>query len=295
MKKAILLLFNIFFIVYAKLYAQSEFDDDYNSARIENEYKYAVPIEIYDSVWSYMRDNYGSEKLFLRKTDTSFVSSVSDEAFIDQYFDNKAFQLLIAQNGIRYRTRKVLSDSANRKNNRELMQIKINGIDSNALNRAEYKYPIKHYSASDKGYESSPFLNLIKRSYREAIIKTLDQLKIDANTLKPFIVVDQNRKRVYIYKGSMAFSTITLDSVTATQNKHKVNFVEIEMEINEIAYTRANDPERKEMEKLNKTILEDLIAKFPQIKQDQMPKYNKAYNRLKVINQDFDQDFLSQH
>jgi hypothetical protein len=293
--RKLILLFNISLVAYVNLYAQAEFDNDYNSARIENEYKYSVPIEIYDSVWIYMRDNYGSKKLFLRKGDSSFVSSISDEAFIDQYFDNKTFQLLTSQNGIRYRTRKVLSDSTNRKNNRELMQIKINGIDSNALNRAEYKYPIKHYSSSDKGYESSPFLNLIKKTYREEIIKTLSQLKIDANTLKPFIVVDQNRKRVYIYKGAKAFSTITLDSVTATQNKDKVNFIEIEMELNEIAYTAANDLERKKMEKLNKTIMEDLMAKFPQIKQDQTPKYNKAYNKLKVINQNFDKDFLSQH
>jgi hypothetical protein len=289
--KKIIIIFNIFFVVNTSLLAQAEFDNGYNSARIENEYKYSVPVEIYDSVWNYMKDNYGTKKLFLRKSDTSFVSSVSDEAFIDQYFDNKNFQLLSSQNGIRYRTRKVLSDTANRKNNRELMQIKINGIDSNSLNRAEYKYPVKHYTSYDKGYESSPFLNLIKKTYREEIIKKLGQYKIDANSLKPFIVVGQNRKRVYIYKGQKAFSTITLDSVTATQNKDKVNFIEIEMELNEIAYTLANVQERKEMEKLNKTVMEDLMAKFPQIKQDQTPKYNKAYNKLKSLNQDFDKEF----
>jgi hypothetical protein len=294
MKKT-MLIFKIFFIAYTRLCAQAEFDDNYNSARIENEYKYSVPIEIYDSVWSYMRDNYGNEKLFLRKMDSTFVSSISDEAFIDQYYDNETFQLLRSQNGIRHRTRRVLSDSDNKKNNRELMQIKVNGIDSNMLNRAEYKYPIKHYSFSDKGYESSPFLNLIKRNYREEIVKKLSQLKIDAQTLKPFIVVDQKRKRVYIFKGSSAFSTITLDSVTAIQNKDKINFIEIEMELNEIVYTKANDLGRREMEKLNKRILEDLITRFPQIKQDQTPKYNKAYNRLKDLNQNFDKDFLSQH
>jgi hypothetical protein len=293
MKKIILLY--IFFVFYTDSYSQAEFDDNYNSARIENEYKYAVPIEIYDSVWRYMRDHYGSEKLFLRKKDPSYISFISDEAFIDLYFDNKTFQLLNARNGIRHRTRKVLSDTANRKNNRELMQIKVNAIDSNALNRAEYKYPVRHYSPTDKGYESSPFLNLIRKSYRDAISKTLGRLSIDVATLKPFIVVDQSRKRVYIYKGDKAFSTITLDSVTATRNQHTVSFIEIEMELNEIAYTKADDPERKEMEKLNKTILEDLMTRFPQIKQDQTPKYNKAYNKLKGVNQNFDNDFLSQN
>jgi len=294
MKKHILILFTILISGASfTCQSQSEFDNDYNSARVENEYKYSVPFEIYDSVWNYMRTNYDTEKFFLKRTNPLYSTSISDEYFIDQYFDNNLYQLLTSKHGVRYRSRKVLSDTMNRKNNRELMQIKLNGIDKNPLNRAEYKFPIKHYSMGDKGYESNQFLGLVKKDSRLDIMKTLSILKVDAYSLRPFIKLDQLRKRVYISKSGKPFATITLDSVSTEHNQTKIRFIEIEMELNEIAYTQANSEQRVTMENINKQIMEDLMKRFPQIKQDQTPKYNKAYNKLKELNEDFDKPFLT--
>ena len=110
-------------------FGQTEFNSgDYDVLRIENEYKLTVPNELSDSVWKYLTSRYDNTNLYLKSIDSSFSCKTSEDLFIDQYFDDPAHQLWKNQNGIRYRTRFVLSDSTDRKNGKELVQIKINNI-----------------------------------------------------------------------------------------------------------------------------------------------------------------------
>jgi hypothetical protein len=270
---------------FSMVKGQSEFDPGgYNALRIENEIKLVVPRELQDSVWAYLNARYAHPSTFLLGIDSSLNSKFAEDRFIDQYFDNDVFQLVKMESGVRHRSRVVLTDSASRKNGRELMQIKINHIDGNALNRGEYKYPVKHYKpgGSVEEYDDHEFLGLVKRSEREAVIARLKEYNIDAMELAPTILINQYRKRVYIFKDTTAFATLTLDIDTARYMGDEALFTEMEMELNEIAYTLADTATRQQMEEINDLLKKDLLTRFPAIHQDQTPKYNKAAARFDI-------------
>jgi hypothetical protein len=266
--------------------AQSaEFDaGGFDAMRIENEIKLVVPREIQDSVWAYLQARYDNDNLYLKAIDSSFSVKFAEDIFRDQYFDNDTFQLLQRQCGVRHRARVVLTDSTDRKNGRELMQIKINGIDDNALNRAEFKYPVKHYKPGGtvKEHDEHPFLGLVKRKSRKDIIARLKEYGINAMDLRPTVQIIQHRKRVYVSLDTTAFATLTLDIDTANFQGDTVLFTEMEMELNEIRYTDADSATRAKMEGINEQIKGDLLKRFPAIHQDQTPKYNKAATALGI-------------
>lgn len=259
--------------------AQGEFDPGgFNSLRIENEIKLVVPRSSADSVWQYLQSRYSPPSSFLAGIDSSLHAVFAEDIFRDQYFDNAEFQLVTMESGVRHRSRVVLTDATSRKNGRELMQIKINHIDGNDLNRGEFKYPIRHYKPGGKEAEDDyhPFLGVVKRKSRPAIIERLKTYGIDALTLEPTILITQYRKRLYVYHDTSAFATITLDIDTAFYMGDTTLFTELEMELNEIAYTNNDSTQRGKMEGINSLFQKDLLDHFPAIHQDQTPKYNKA-------------------
>ncbi len=252
----------------------------FSQKRIETEYKLSIPASKLDTVWKYLKDKYSDNKLFLKSSDSGFYVLISDEYFKDIYFDNNQLQLLSGKNGIRYRTRKVLSDSNNRKNNRELIQIKISSANGDDLTREEYKYHVAHYNTQESAEDGHSFLGLIKRKDRSEVIEKLKLLNIDAYSLKPTVLVNQNRKRICINKGEATIYGISLDEVTAEYNDQHSNFIEVEIEVNEIEFTNADLAGRRQMEKIIGEIKSQILQDFPEIKLDQLPKYNKSYDRL---------------
>jgi hypothetical protein len=266
------------------VFSQNEFSPgDHNILRIENEIKLAVPDKLSSQLWDYLQTKYNNENLFLKKTDNAFNTKTASDVFIDQYYDNDDFQLLKFQNGVRHRKRIVLTDSLSSKNNKELMQIKINNISENDLSRGEYKYPIKHYKNAKDTYDTHPFLGIVKRKKRRLLVERIKQYNINAYELHPTIRVEQNRNRIYIFKDTLAFATITLDEVTSAYQDKSCKFTELELELNEILYTNSNGEERKKMELLNEEIKQDILTQFPDIVQDQTPKYNKSAIKMGLI------------
>ena len=55
------------------------------TGRIESEFKIGIPSEEEETLWSFLIQNYGPESI--EKLDASFTSSISEEKFIDVYFD----------------------------------------------------------------------------------------------------------------------------------------------------------------------------------------------------------------
>ena len=255
---------------------------DYNMLRIENEIKLSVPNELADSVWAYLKKRYNNERLYLREVDSTFNSKIAEDIFIDQYFDNDNFDVMKTSNGIRHRARTVLTDPSNRKNGRELIQLKVNGISTNILNRAEFKYPVKYYEEQTEMWDAHPFLGIAQRRYRQDIVDRLAGYGLDGTGLYPTIRLDQLRKRVYLYRGLDPFATLTLDHVTAHYGNDSAYFVELEMELNEINYTESDSASRAEMEEINADLKADLLKTFPSVHQDQTPKYNKAALRFNL-------------
>ncbi|MFN8397078.1 MAG: CYTH domain-containing protein [Bacteroidia bacterium] len=256
-----------------------EFDPGgYNSMRVENEIKLVVPIPQQDSVWAYLKQRYTAPSAFLAGLDSSLHAVWAEDLFFDQYFDNPEFKLVTMQSGVRHRRREVLTDPTSRKDGRELMQIKVNDIDHNELNRGEYKYPVKHYKPGGKvvEYDDHPFLGLVKRKHRANVIAQLQQIGIKAQDLLPTIMIRQYRKRLYVLRDTLPFATITLDIDSAFFEGKSHAFTEMEMELNEISYTLGDSAERQRMEGINDRFREDLLARFPSIHQDQTPKYTKS-------------------
>jgi hypothetical protein len=255
---------------------------DFNFLRIENEIKMTVPNEIVPNVWEYLKKRYANEDLYLKETDSTFNSKFAEDLFTDQYFDNANFDILKTQNGIRHRSRIVLTDADHEKNGRQLMQLKVNNISTNELNRGEFKYPIKYYDTPEEEWDGHPFLGNVDRKYRTDLVNRLQSYGVNALTLHPTILCKAFRQRVYLYRGLDPFATITLDHVTAHYQGDSAHFTEIEMELNEINYTESDTAERAKMEKINDDIKVDLLNEFPSIVQDQTPKYNKSANLLGI-------------
>ncbi len=274
-------LFFCSFLLISNVYGQEDFSaEGSNVLRIENEVKLAVPESISVEVWNYLTTKYADENLPEIMSDDLFDSKIDEDLIVDQYYDNLDFQLLSGSNGIRHRKRFVIMDTASRKNGRELMQIKINNINSNEQSRGEYKYPVKYYDTNKEKYDNLAFLGLISREYRESVVFLLNKHGIDATKLFPTIIVEQLRKRLYITKRDQPFLTITLDYVTSKYKDKECKFVELELELNEICYTESDSAVKAKMEGITNDIKTGLIEKFPSIKQDQTPKYNKSANYM---------------
>lgn len=280
--KSRLLLLAIHLSAFFSAFGQSsEFDaGGINTMRIENEIKLTVPMEIADQVWDYLKKRYDNDNLYLKKFDPAFSTQVAIDSFIDQYYDNEEMQLLKMQYGVRHRSRYVLTDPKSKKNNKELLQVKINGIDGNLLNRAEYKYEIKYNGKPDHPMDLHPFYYNIRRDQRVLLAKRLEEYGIDGMSLAPTLRIDQIRKRIYVALRSTAFATFTLDYVTANFNDKAAKMVELELELNEINYTMGDSTIRAKMEAINEDIKGDLLKTFPSIVQDQTPKYNKGFIAL---------------
>ena len=286
MKQRLLTLGALLFFCLSIFGQSSEFDaGGYDAMRIENEIKLTVPNEIVDSVWQYLQDRYNNENLFLRKFDDGFSTKMAEDFFIDQYYDNEEMDLLKRQFGVRHRTRYVLTDSTDHKNGRQLLQVKVNDIDSNQLNRAEYKYPIRYYGAPNTPIDGHPLFRKIHRAHRKELAGRLNKLGIDGFSLFPTILIEQLRQRVYVSLNGGSFATFTLDGVTASFSGQSTHFTELELELNEINYTLGDSTTRAKMEEINEQIKGDLLATFPSIRQDQTPKYNKGFMALGL--QDF--------
>ncbi len=252
------------------------------SMRIENEIKITIPIEDFNEIYSYLQDNYNTENFFLHKMDSNFSVTFAEDLIIDQYYDNEKMQLLNGRDGIRHRKRSVLSNPEDEKHGRELMQIKIDSVGDNPLSRGEIKYKVKHYRKKEAEFDSHDFLGVIDREDRYRAILELKRFGIEPLDLFPTIKIEQNRKRVYVSYEQNPLMTVTLDSVTSTYKRETSTFIELELEINENLYTQSDSIKRQELESYSTMIFEDLKTNFPKIKQDQTPKYNKAFAQLNI-------------
>ena len=250
--------------------------------RVENELKLTVPNEIETEVWNFLQNEYSSEDLYLNQSHEGFAAALSEELFIDVYFDVPSRELIKMQSGIRYRSRYLNPEAI--EPDKELMQIKVSEGEG-ALSRSEIKFPVKHYDEYKKKYDDHSVIGLVKRGDRDDFIKRVEELGLVPEDLEEVVELRQDRRRVYISKEEESFATITLDHVTATAKQPgsaSAEFIEIEMELNEIKYTDASEEERAEMEAINEEIKAHLLEKFPEIIQDQTPKYNKAFEALGI-------------
>jgi hypothetical protein len=264
--------------------AQSQEDEmdahGYDKVRIEQEDKLLVPNDLRADVWEYLKQRLVDDKEFLQSLDPGFTSSWSEELFHDTYYDTPAMQLYAMKSGVRHRKRENLSNAEDVKSGRELMQIKLNDISSNEMERAEIKYDIEHPTEKKSAIDSHPLLGIVKPSHRGPFEKRLAEIGLDAQSMRPVLTVVDLRRRVYLKKNGQAFMSISFDQAHAKVWWGKAEFCEIEPELNEIGFTEADAETRKYMEGVLAKVVGDIRTRFPAITQDLTPKYNKSFDRI---------------
>lgn len=248
--------------------------------RIEKEYKLDVPPALLEQVWDYLRLRYADPA----KLGIDFGGAPSirtgDEYFIDVYFDDSTLSLHEQSNGVRHRTRYVFSDSSSAKHGRQLLQVKMSKGEKGAVARTEVKFDVDPVAKPVTEEDRHPLFGLVEPDERPRLRETIRQVGVEADDLRPTIELKQRRRRVYLNVDGHPLVTITLDEVSSSKWLREVSFVEIEMELNEVAYTDAAPAERDRMSAVLEAMKADLFASFPQIRQDQTPKYSKAFHRL---------------
>lgn len=242
-----------------------------NTLRVEQEGKLLVPADQVEAVWQYLQ----SEPF-----DPNFSVSSSEEIFSDTYYDTPKLQLLDQQFSVRHRGRQNLTNPEDRKSERELVQIKLSGIDTNQLNRGEYKFEVDLSQAGIS--DQHPLLAIIKKDQRNEFIDQLNQLQTPVNSLRPILQLSDRRRRIYISRNETPVMTLSLDQVASKRLWAKAEFIELETELNEITYTESNDTDRQVLNALNVKIMNQIMKRFPEIKPDPTPKYNKAFDLLEA-------------
>lgn len=254
----------------------------FDRMRIEQEEKLLVPHEIADDVLAFLKERYVEDKARLYELDPLFTTDVHVEDFIDVYYDTPGLQLLAMQSGVRHRTRFDLTDPDHRKSGRQLMQIKVNDISANALERAEIKFEIEHLAAPRDPEDRHPMLGIVKRKQRESFKKRLMALGLDPWSMRPVLTVRDLRTRVYFNRNGKPFMSISFDQASSKLLWATHHFVEIEPELNEIGFTNADPETRRSMESILAEIVREIRATFPQIRSDLTPKYNKSFFALEA-------------
>ncbi|MGH7151458.1 MAG: CYTH domain-containing protein, partial [Planctomycetota bacterium] len=259
-------------------FAQSQEDETdahgYDKLRIEQEDKLLVPAGKVDEVWAFLEERLVRDVDFLRQLDPTFTSTWSEELFHDTYFDTPTLQLHAMRSGVRHRSRVNLSNPADRKSGRQLMQIKRNDISANRLERGEIKFEIEPPQHPNSEEDRHPMLGRVKPEHREPFKQRLAEMGLDPQRMKPILTVRDVRRRVYILRDGKPFMSVSFDQASSDIWWARTAFCEIEPELNEIGFTEADEETRAYMETVLAKVVADIRARFPSITQDLTPKYN---------------------
>ena len=251
-------------------------------SRLESEFKLAVPSGQREAVWAYLNEAYGEGGAMRTLLGPEYTVSFATDEFVDRYFDTPDLKLLELHSGLRHRSRYIIEGKDRRKDGRQLVQLKLSTPDDSGVIREEVKFKVRDNPAKVRDPDDSlACVGLVKRSERADLLYRLDEVPVDHQQLREVLVLLQNRRRCYISRLGEPFATITLDNVVGRSGFiYIVEFDEMELELNEIAYTDGDQDTRAQMTAINAKMKDDLFTRFPDLKQDQTPKYNKAFNKL---------------
>ena len=252
----------------------------FDNQRIEQEEKLYVPLDKAEEVWNFLYQQYVVDVSHLRSLDSLLTSYSDQEQFTDVYYDTPTLQMYGMQSGVRHRKRVNLTNPNDRKSGRELMQIKLNHITSNKLERGEIKYAIEYPTQLNDRLDRHPMLGIIKKSHRPLFMARLAGIGVDAVSMRQVLTVHDLRTRVYMLRDNKPFISISFDRVHSNIWWANADFVEIEPELNEIAFTDADPQMRKYMESVLAKIVTEVREKFPYVQSNLTPKYNKSFDQM---------------
>ncbi|OGE76817.1 MAG: hypothetical protein A3C85_02610 [Candidatus Doudnabacteria bacterium RIFCSPHIGHO2_02_FULL_48_21] len=277
MKKALVLFFAFLFVFQA--FVVSAQDD----VRIEDDFNLAYPEGNSDEIFNYLKSRYVDDNREVRNLGLDFSSSYGDEDFTDTYFDTRNLDLYQRKGGLRYRVR---SDRLDSRAHKELVQLKLSGDDKladtgNVDSRNEIKFEMPEGSAGQ------PSLTRLTAGQTDELKLHLTTLGVDYSDLRPILTIQQRRRRVYINRNdathglnNATFISFSVDDAQSQLWTRSASFSQMEVELNEMAYTGADDATRLKMQELQDTMIRDLKDHFNYLEDDTTIKYTKMFDLL---------------
>ena len=239
--------------------------------RLENEYKLAIPEGEVEDLWIFLQERFTGD---IKMGDFSLKGTSSVEKFIDVYYDTPSLDLLNDNIGLRYRKR--YKDNILLK---ELIQLKT-PFSADAVVRNEFKYePVKKKKTNIESRH--PLIKHLDKSSQENLAFELAEYRVKLKDINEALQLQQIRSRIYLQdETGESAATITLDKVKNTDFPYQ-DYAEVELELNEVRYTEADDAEKKMLVDVNNELKNAIHSSFPNITIDQRPKYNKMHELMK--------------
>src|SRR5688572_17455072 len=188
--------------------------EGFGATRFENEYKLTVPQDKVGALVAYVQKRYGRPVMLPAENGVMLTGKFADEYFTDVYFDTPGQQLLRTESAVRHRSRSIPGQPQNRKDGRQLMQIKLN-LEGEELTRSEVKFPIKHYPVVKTEEDKHPVLGIIDRDFRPEFTEHLRTVGVDPWSLRHSLTLEQRRRRMYLSDDVGAFATMTIDETSS--------------------------------------------------------------------------------
>ena len=260
-------------ITAVTLSSETEAQPKFDALRLENDTTLDVPLEQSERLWEWLKVNF---KEGWKSEQTTMHTRNDVEQFVDTYFDVPERTLIKQFAGLRHRRRFYPSGEV-----KELIQLKsFNGAASGLADevkqlRGELKFELKDptvFPGEERDYDAERLLSLLKKSHIPLLTARLSELGVNINRVAPLITLRQERRRIYFKEGERDAFTVTLDIASSKKFWLNAKFTQLDIEINEISFTKADVTERQRMLDIQQELLSKIQANFPDLRRNQTPK-----------------------
>jgi hypothetical protein len=254
-----------------------------DQSRVDSQITLAIPAGRAQDVYQYLKGKYVAQDRLLEdqfpgaRLSGKQMSDVSQ--FTDRYFDTPSLDLYRHKNSCRYRKRINTTHPDDRKNGRELVQMKVTPPGKFDL-RNELKYEVKRSTRSKTIDDVHPVLQLIDKDLRADFRQVYAAAGIDAYALRHIFTIEQTRSRGYLDLNGKNFMSFSVDEGAAWSLGSRGVFASVDLGLVEVAYTEADAATRKQMWEIRDAIVADLLRQFPDLRQNSDSKYAIVLDQL---------------
>jgi adenylate cyclase class IV len=277
----------IVFISFGQSWAATEVELDPSNPkfeRIENQYKFSLPISQLDEVYAKLKSTFINNKPELEKLSPDVTSSSNVSDFKDIYYDTPELTLLDTRGLIRHRIRFNLTNPSDRHSGRELIQVKVSYVNNKITARDEIKFNANESNKDKSIDDSAPYLvKIVAPAQRERFMKILNEMHVSPSNVFPVFELKDHRSRVAFQFQSdpkRDIAGISVDRFTVNVWWATVEVSQLEVEINEAAYTAADETKRQLLNAIVNKIIKKIQQIVPDAKLDVVPKYNAGFNAI---------------
>ncbi|MDX5346685.1 MAG: hypothetical protein LPK19_05515, partial [Hymenobacteraceae bacterium] len=144
--------------------------------------------------------------------------------------------------------------------------------------RYQKKFAYNAKPDAGKNFTAHPFLKLLQPADRPVLDKLLQPFNLQPEALANVLELTQHRNRLQLQHNGQTFLTIANDQVSSELTPSR--FFELSLELQQPVLANASPEERAAMEQAYNNLTAALEKDFPELRPDQLPKYNKMYSLL---------------